>query len=150
MPRPTQTPSGRTKSTIDPTCSEIRTGALSPKRDFTFVTDTAEAFLGVGVADGLAYGEAYNGGTGRMVTIAETVGLIARLAGTNKPVVTESTRIRPEASEVRALLADNSKLAAATGWQPAHSLEAGLERTLAWWRERMKTGKVRTDSRYMT
>ena len=138
------------RQAIDPNCTEIRTGDLTPKRDFTFVSDTAEAFLRVGVADGLAYGEAYNGGTGRVVTIGETVAAIARLAGTNKPVVTEAARIRPEASEVRALLADRAKLTAATGWKPAHTLEQGLERTMQWWRERIRAGLARVDARYVT
>lgn len=84
------------------------------------------------------------------MTIGETVEAIARLAGTNKPIATEAARIRPEASEVRALLADHSKLTAATGWRPAHTLEQGLERTIQWWRERIRAGRVRVDARYMT
>ena len=58
--------------------------------------------------------------------------------------------MRPEASEVRALLADHSKLTAATGWRPAHTLEQGLERTIRWWRDRIRAGRVRVDARYMT
>lgn len=138
------------RQAVDPTCSEIRVGDLTPERDFTFVRDTAAAFLAIGAAEGIAYGQAYNGGTGRAVTIGTAVEAIARLAGTNKPVVSEASRLRPVASEVRALLADHGKLTAATGWTPAHTLEQGLEATMAWWQARMNSGRTRRDSSYMT
>jgi UDP-glucose 4-epimerase len=138
------------RQAIDPVCTELHVGDLTPKRDFTFVADTAAAFLAVGVSEGLTYGEAYNGGTGRAVTIGETVKEIARLSGTNKPITTENARIRPAASEVRALLADNTKLLKATGWKPAHSLEEGLQKTIEWWRRRLRDGVARKDTSYLT
>jgi UDP-glucose 4-epimerase len=75
---------------------------------------------------------------------------IARLSGTNKPITTENARIRPAASEVRALLADNTKLLKATGWKPAHSLEEGLQKTIEWWRRRLRDGVARKDTSYLT
>ena len=137
------------RQAIDFNCREIRVGDLTPERDFTFVRDTAAAFLAIGAADGIAYGQVYNAGTGRAVTIGAAVAEIARLAGTNKPVVSEAARLRPAASEVRALLADHGKLTAATGWRPAHTLEQGLEATMSWWRGRMVSGRVRLASGYM-
>jgi len=138
------------RQALDPECAEIRVGDLTPERDFTLVDDTAAAFLAVGAADGLEYGTAYNGGTGRAVTIGDTVAIIARLAGTNKPVVSESVRLRPKNSEVRALLADNRRLAQATGWQPARTLEEGVAKTIAWWRSRLQAGRTRRATSYMT
>jgi NAD dependent epimerase/dehydratase len=138
------------RQAIDPACAEIKVGDLTTERDFTFVRDTAAAFLAVGAADSLAYGDTYNGGTGRAVTIGAAVEAIVRLAGSNKPVVSEAARLRPAASEVRALLADNGKLAAATGWQPGHTLEQGLEATVLWWRERIGMGRARKESGYVT
>ena len=138
------------RQAIDPACSEIRVGDLTPERDFTFVRDTASAFLAIGIAEKVDYGQAYNGGTGRAVTIGTAVEAIARLAGSNKPVVAEAARLRPAASEVRALLADNGKLARSTGWQTRFTLEQGLEATMAWWRERLKAGRTRSDSHYVT
>lgn len=137
------------RQALDPACESIRLGDLSPKRDFTFVSDTAQAFLAVGIADNLAYGEAYNGGTGRSVTIGEMVEAVRRVTGCNKAVETEAARMRPENSEVLALLADHAKLTQATGWQPEITLEEGLSRTVAWWRARLEQGRVRGSSRYM-
>jgi UDP-glucose 4-epimerase len=138
------------RQALDPACAEIRLGDLTPKRDFTFVRDTAEAFLAIGLAENLVYGEAYNGGTGRAVTIGETAAIISRLAGTDKPIQTEEARMRPANSEVRALLADHAKLTSATGWRPRTSLEDGISQTIDWWRERLKGSSVRSDAGYMT
>jgi len=137
------------RQAIDPACPAIRMGDLSPERDFTFVKDTARAFLAVGIADGLAYGTAYNGGTGRAVTIGQTAEIIQRLSGTNKAIETEAARIRPANSEVRALLADNTRIREAAGWQPEHSLEDGISKTIDWWRSRMASGKARSDASYV-
>ena len=137
------------RQALDPACKAIKLGDLSTKRDFTFVTDTAAAFLAIGAAETVDYGTAYNGGTGRAVTIGETVDIIRRITGTNKPIETETARLRPANSEVLALLADNARLAAATGWQPAVKLEDGLARTVDWWRARITGGALRPSSDYM-
>jgi UDP-glucose 4-epimerase len=138
------------RQALDPDCSQIEVGDLSPLRDFTFVLDSAQAFLALARADGLSYGEAYNGGTGTAVSIGETVDTIRKLVGTNKPLSTNEVRVRPQKSEVRTLLADNRKLAAATGWKPVTTLEQGLQRTIEWWRQRIRSGRVRFDARHLT
>lgn len=138
------------RQALDPNCNAILVGDLTPTRDFTFVKDTAEAFLAIGTADRVNYGEAYNGGTGTAVTIGETVAEISRLAGTGKQVMTEAQRMRPAKSEVRALLADNRKLTESTGWRPRTSLSHGLQQTIDWWRARLASGAVRSGSGYMT
>ena len=48
--------------------------------------------------------------------------------GTNKPVVQDEARLRPAASEVRALVADYSRLGSACGWTPAVDLNEGVAR----------------------
>lgn len=134
---------------IDPACEVISLGDLSPKRDFTFVRDTADAFLRLGLIEGLAWGGVYNGGTGRAVSIGDMVEALRAITGTNKPIVRESARERPMKSEVLALLGDNAKLAAATGWRPLTSLERGLEATVDWWRPRLEAGCARKDASYI-
>jgi UDP-glucose 4-epimerase len=137
------------RQAIDPLCAAIRMGDLTPQRDFTFVEDTANAFMAVGIADGLAYGTAYNGGTGRAVSIGEMAAIIQRLSGTDKPIEAEAVRMRPANSEVRALLADNTRIREAVGWQPKHSLEAGIAKTIDWWRARIAAGKARSDATFV-
>lgn len=136
---------------LDPTCMEVRLGDLSPERDFTFVGDTASAFIYAGLGEALDGGTPYNAGTGRAVTIETMVDMAKTITGCNKPIVAaQSDRIRPEASEVRALIADPKKFNEATGWSAETGLEHGLEQTAHWWRSRIASGTVRNSTDYMT
>jgi nucleoside-diphosphate-sugar epimerase len=47
----------------------------------------------------------------------------------------EATRLRPQKSEVLALLSDPTQAAQRLGWQARVSLEEGVARTAAWLRE---------------
>lgn len=138
------------RQALDPHCETIHVGDLSTSRDFMFVGDTADAFLAAGAHDGLAMGEAYNAGTGHAVTIGEMVDLVRHAIGTNKPVREETARLRPAESEVRALLADPSRFAEATGWTARTGLAGGLDQTIAWWRQRIGEEKVRAGTGYVT
>lgn len=113
------------------TQEEIRLGLLTPKRDFTFVTDTVEALLCMASVDGAA-GQEINIGSGAFITIGELLDKVLHLVGRDLPVITENQRLRPAQSEVMALLADNRKAHDVLGWQPAISLDEGLSRTIEW------------------
>jgi NAD dependent epimerase/dehydratase len=127
---------------LDPTCAAIRIGDTSTVRDFTFVDDTVAAFLAIGLAPDIEFGRPYNAGSGKAVSVAETIDLVVRLAGLDKPLQRDAIRMRPSNSEVRALLADSSRLAAAAGWRPKVDLCEGLTRTVAWWRDRLAGGRA--------
>jgi nucleoside-diphosphate-sugar epimerase len=103
----------------------------------------------VGLADGLDYGLPYNGGTGRAVSIGETVEAVLAASGANKPIVQEADRMRPAKSEVQTLMAENSRLRKATGWEPRVSLEDGIARTIEWWRGGIASGRVRPGADYI-
>lgn len=76
-------------------------GCGYPTRDFTFVKDTAAAFLAVGTASATAVvGEELNAGTGTEVSIGDLVDEIARLMGRHVTVVEDAARMRPKDSEV--------------------------------------------------
>ena len=135
---------------LDPSCETIRLGDLSPRRDFTYVADSVEAFRLAGSVDGLEFGAPYNTGTGTAVTIGEMIEALFVITGSNKPVEQEAARLRPANSEVRALLADARRITDATGWAARISLEEGLTRTVAWWRERLGAGRVRARADYVT
>lgn len=104
---------------------EIRLGSLSPVRDMLFVKDTARGFMLAGLSE-KSTGEVVSVGTGRGVTIGEIVDLLQKLCGTNKVVITQNDRIRPEKSEVMKLICDYSKAKNLLGWEPTFSLEQGL------------------------
>jgi NAD dependent epimerase/dehydratase len=137
------------RQALDPNCEAIRVGDITPTRDFNYVGDTVDAFRAIGTSAGIDYGRPYNAGTGVMVSVGEMIERVRSITGTNKPVESEAVRFRPENSEVRALIADPTRLNVATGWTPATDLDAGLEETVAWWQQRIAANRIRRDSGYL-
>jgi NAD dependent epimerase/dehydratase len=111
--------------------ADLRLGTLATTRDFTFVEDTARAFVAIGGAEA-AVGEVVNAGSGTEVTIGEVVDKVAAIVGRELTVLTDDQRVRPEKSEVSRLLSDSSKAAQLAGWKAEVGLEEGLRRTTEW------------------
>jgi NAD dependent epimerase/dehydratase len=111
--------------------SEVRLGSLTPVRDFTYVRDTARAFVAVAESDA-AIGQTLNAGNGKGITVGEVASMILELIGSDARIEADDQRVRPEASEVFELLADASKLRELTGWAPEVTLREGLTRTIEW------------------
>lgn len=111
----------------------VRLGNLDPTRDLTFVSDTVDGFVKAGTVPGIE-GRTVHLGTGREIRIGDLALLIGRLTGRDLDLQTEDRRLRPAASEVERLLADNSLAREVLGWTPALSLEEGLARTIDWMR----------------
>lgn len=114
---------------------EVDLGSLHPTRDFSFVTDTANAFLHAAVAEDVC-GEVINTGSGFEISIADTVALIAELMNVEAKIVRSKDRVRPQKSEVERLWADTSKAQGALGWSPEYGgregFIRGLKKTIAW------------------
>ncbi|MEY9947848.1 SDR family NAD(P)-dependent oxidoreductase [Kitasatospora sp. GAS1066B] len=110
---------------------EIRLGSITPTRDFTYVTDTAEGFLAIARAD-RTLGEVVNLGTGTEVSIGDLAKALITASGRHADVVIDPTRLRPGGSEIERLLSDNTKARALAGWQPRVDLAEGLRRTSDW------------------
>jgi UDP-glucose 4-epimerase len=115
---------------------QIKLGDVTPKRDFTFVTDTADGFVRAALSD-VAPGTTIQLGTGRTVSVGEVVEICKKVTGSGAEIVTEAARIRPEGSEVQILLSDPTVAHATFGWAPTVSLEEGLARTAEWLRPRV-------------
>ena len=113
--------------------TEIRLGSLDPVRDMLYVKDTARGYMMAALADNTS-GEVVSVGTGRGVTIGEIVDMVQIICGTNKPVIEENQRIRPEKSEVMKLICDYSKANSLFGWEPQFSLEEGLTNAIEFMR----------------
>lgn len=116
--------------------TEVHLGALSPQRDFTFVTDTVDGFVRAATAD-LTPGAVVQLGTGRTVSIGETFEMCLEATGSIATVTTDEARIRPSGSEVEILLSDPTQAISVLGWHPQVSLEDGLMKTVAWLRGRV-------------
>ncbi|MGW6270045.1 GDP-mannose 4,6-dehydratase [Streptomyces sp. NPDC055060] len=125
---------------------EITLGDLRPTRDFTFVADTAQAFMAVGTAPAEAVvGRTFNAGTGGEISVGDLVRLIGKVMEADLDVREDEQRIRPAASEVMRLVADASRLREATGWTPGHDLEQGLARTVDFFRDPANLARYKTD-----
>lgn len=107
----------------------LRLGATTPRRDFTYVADTARGLLRIGAADA-AVGEVTNLGSGTDLSIGELVAQCGELVGHRPPIDTDPARTRPERGEVTRLLCDPSRAARVAGWRPTTPLRAGLAETL--------------------
>ncbi len=107
----------------------IKLGLLTPIRDLTFVEDTVSGFIAVAESD-RSVGEVINLGTGRGVTMGELAETIIKMFDTNKHIVSDEERLRPEKSEVMALICNNTKAKELLGWEPQYTLEQGLSHTI--------------------
>ena len=113
--------------------AEVALGALTPTRDLTFAADTARAFMAAAAAplDAVA-GRVLNAGSGNEISIGDLAALIARKMDRPLRLTQEQERMRAETSEVMRLVSDSSRLRTLTGWAPEHTLDTGLEATIAW------------------
>jgi NDP-hexose 4,6-dehydratase len=115
---------------------QLMLGALDPTRDFSYVLDTAEAFITLGEAPASAViGELFNCGPGDDIAIGKLAEDIVRLMGTEADIVEDPQRLRPKDSEVMRLVCDATKLRERTGWQPRYTRDEGLLETIAWYRD---------------
>jgi dTDP-glucose 4,6-dehydratase len=106
-------------------------GNLDARRDLTYVSDTVDGFLKVAEAPGVE-GETFNLGTGSEVRIGDLAQEIIALVGRRIKIMVDSSRLRPEKSEVQRLLSDNTLARQRLGWQPSVSLQQGLQATITW------------------
>lgn len=107
----------------------------SPVRDLLYVEDAASAYLAIAGNLGRdeIRGEAFNAGGERPYSVLEIVEAITRIAGTGL-----EPEIQGEGNpvgEIDQQYVDATKLRELCGWSPTTSLDEGLERTLAWYRD---------------
>ncbi len=123
--------------------ADIKLGALSPVRDFTYVKDTAYGMIAGACAEKVI-GETINLGVGEGISIGDLADEIQSITGTTKPVAADNERVRPSASEVMTLVSCNNKAKELMQWQPKYSLREGLQETLEFVKESIanyKTGR---------
>ena len=99
---------------------------LTPKRDYVFVDDVADALIAI-MRYGLT-GNCYNIGTGLSFSCKEVIALMQSLLGTQKSVLSDE-KTRPE--EISHAQANRDKLTQTTGWVPRYSLVQGLTKCLS-------------------
>jgi CDP-glucose 4,6-dehydratase len=104
-------------------------------RDYFYVRDCVGAYLTLG--EQLAgrpdlFGEAFNFGTGRPLSVLDLVETIIRLSGKRHITPDVQGKGRPS-QEIRAQYLDSGRAERELGWRSAWTLEQGLAETLAWY-----------------
>jgi len=115
-------------------------GTGKPVREWLYVQDAASAFvrfLQVAATDASVFTHhpIYNVGIGEGVSIAALAEIIREAVGWGGSFVFDETR--PDGA-MRKLL-DGTWFQELTGWRPGAGLREGVERTVAWYRENIRT-----------
>lgn len=105
-------------------------------RDFTYVGDVIDAML-LAATDKCAYGQIFNLGGDRSVSLKELAELIIELNGSGD----YNIRVFPDEQkkiDIGSYYSDFKKIQDTLGWRPRVSLREGLSNTLAFYRKYLK------------
>jgi dTDP-glucose 4,6-dehydratase len=119
----------------------VNLGNVHPTRDFGYVSNTVDGFL-LAALSAEAIGKTINLGFNREIAIGDLAKLIIEQVGRPVTIKVDEQRIRPEASEVERLYADNTLARTLLKWEPRVSLEEGLKHTIDWLREHLERYKA--------
>lgn len=107
-------------------------------RDYLFIEDAADAYLGLAqqVHRPDICGQAFNFGLDQPTTVLEMVETIVRLSSYPelKPIILNEAR-----NEVVDKFLTSEKARQVLEWQPKHSLEDGLRKSITWYRDFLET-----------
>jgi len=107
-------------------------------RDFIYVEDVVEGYIKT-TKSKKAIGEIINIGSGKEYQIKEVVSKISKLSGSQiKPEFTLPYR----SGETMHFFCSNKKANQLLGWKPKTSLEKGLTKTIKWFKEISKQGRI--------
>jgi len=110
----------------------LRLGSLHPRRDLTYVEDTAAGFIAVAEAGDEVIGRTLQLGTGTDVSVGDLLQDNNELLGKKLTVELDPARVRPAKSEVERLISSPALAAELTGWAPTVTVRDGVARTIEW------------------
>lgn len=117
--------------------NEINLGYGEPYRNFIHVDDMLDAWTSViANPEQCNDGVMFTMGPNNPIKISDYVNLIASKIGWNGKVNWNTKRIRP--GEIFWLNSGNDKITDMLGWSPKISLDEGLDKTIAIWREKLQ------------
>ena len=108
----------------------IRDGAV--ERDLVFIDDVVDALCRMAITD-LPPGASLALCSGTGTSVRHVVEEILHLMQADIAIREEPTSTRPD--EIRTMRGDNRAARDLLGWEPRHSLRAGLEKSIAWCRD---------------
>lgn len=111
----------------------VHLGNVKARRDFTYVSDTTRGLM-MAMRSNLPNGEAVNIGTNRVYQISDLVDVVARqMDRPDYHIEIDEGRLRRK--DIDIFQCNYERLRKATGWEPTIGIEAGIERTVDWFRQ---------------
>jgi GDP-L-fucose synthase len=110
-------------------------GTGEEKRDLLHVDDLVSAF-GAAIDRQTEAFCLYNIGYGQAVSVRDLVSMVVRASGRGLEVVYDETKPTVKTS----VTLDCAKAASELGWRPRVTLEEGISRTIAWWKDMRPAG----------
>ena len=103
-------------------------------REFNYVEDVSDGLVRAALTPGIE-GQLFNLGCAEDVSIRELTTTILDLMG--NPVRAHFGALEDRPTEIWTMRSDNTRAREILGWKPQHSLQAGLEKTIAWYRAQL-------------
>jgi UDP-glucuronate decarboxylase len=111
----------------------VATTAGEQRRSFLYAADVGDALAAIALS---GVGGPVNVGAQGVLTVRELVERIGTLLRRPDLLDIGGLPARPEDPDV--LWPDVNKLSSVVKWQPTHTLDTGLEETIAWWRTKQE------------
>jgi len=108
---------------------ELMLGNVDASRDFTYVSDTADAIIR-SLSSKKAIGEIINVGSGNEISIRDLALKISKIAKTKIKIRYDESRERPY--DVNRLICNNKKAKTILDWTPKITMDQGLKKIFQW------------------
>jgi len=108
---------------------ELMLGNIDATRDFTYVSDTANAIIR-SLDSKKAVGEIINVGSGNEISIRDLAFKISKVAKKKIKIRHDESRERPY--DVNRLICNNKKASKLLGWKPKINMDQGLKKLFQW------------------
>jgi nucleoside-diphosphate-sugar epimerase len=100
-------------------------------REFNYVADLVEGIVSAGTVEGID-GQLFNLGCGEEISMRDLATEILNLL--DNPIEPKFGALPERPTEIPRMFCDNTRAREVLGWTPRHTLQEGLQETIAWYR----------------
>ena len=122
----------------------IMLGNMNSTRDFTFVEDTAQAYIKA-LTNTKCIGQVLNIGNNFEISIKKILDEVKKISGKKIKIKIDKKRLRPKNSEVDRLFSSNKKAKKILNWKPKYDglkgFKSALKLTYNWYKKKRKFSK---------
>jgi UDP-glucose 4-epimerase len=115
---------------------ELQMTSGTQTREFNYVVDLVDGFVRAALTPGIE-GELLNLGCGEEIPVADLATKILGLMG--DPIKVKIGALPERPNEIPRMCSDSTKARELLGWDPAHTLDDGLRRTIEWYARELKS-----------